>query len=211
MSSSDEQDLGIGQDVKIDIQTSQLFKPEDMKKYRKGTRMRKLKLFYSTLMKVDLDLTRKTKIARQIERGCYNSVKDICTNDNRKSSWSSDVFVGLYDMKCMEIFSAMDPSEGNTAYSPELVRSLISGEIDPETLAKKTALELNVARQEESKHIIMKSKGTQKVEFTSSSHNQCFVCGSSETRTIGRQTRSLDEGTSKKVICLKCGNKWDEC
>lgn len=39
---------------------------------------------------------------------------------------------------------------------------------------------------------------------------QCKKCGSNKTRTMARQVRSGDEGTSVFCVCTQCNSKWRE-
>ncbi len=200
--------------IQIDIPLSTLYgKHKD--KYTKGERSRKLMLFYKvvTAGAVAVEYKKESEdvaaIARKLERGCYNTAKAICADINVKASWKNKEFLCTYDTICFELYKALDSSPGNTAYVSKLVKSILNDSVDPESLGAHDAITLNPARAIEAIDIVERSKGTAIVTFKGSSYHQC-LCGSSYTRTVSIQDRSLDEGASKKVICLVCGNHWSE-
>ena len=47
-----------------------------------------------------------------------------------------------------------------------------------------------------------------KIEKNMSGFNTCSKCHSKRTTIEIVQTRALDEGTTKKITCEDCGNRW---
>lgn len=204
-SGSDNEDV----EIKINITRDELF-GKNKSKYKKGKRSHQLTLFYSVLdSNTSFACVNKPSLARKLERGCYNGCKKLCIYHDIKTKWSCSSFVHVYYTICYELYKALDSDKLNTAYSPELVYDIINDIVDPETLGEQDALSINKKRNIEAKEIIERSKGTSAIEFRGSSYYQC-MCGSSSTRTVSQQDRGLDEGSSKKVICLVCNNTWSE-
>ena len=182
-------------------------------KLSKGNRYDKVCLLYEIIDSNDVfrskDKVWKAMTARHLERGCYMHLLEEAKLTNIKAKWKNPEFDSLYDAICYELYKAIDHTQGNTAYTSELCTQILNEDVDISTLGFKSALDLNNNRTIEAVNIIATSKGTPITAFQGSSHYRC-KCGSSNTRTDRIHNRGLDEGTSKKVTCLVCGNSWSE-
>lgn len=169
-------------------------------KYLKGSRLQKLKNFYSVVG--------DAKLSRHIERAIYNSVSEVMKRACIEPAWSHPTFTSTYDMRCFERYQALNPK--SDAYNSNLLIQLNSGSLTPLNFAEYEAKNLNPERIAEVEIIKIKSRGTKSVEIEGSTHLKCKRCGESKTRTSSLHNRGLDEGVSKIVHCLNCGNSWSE-
>lgn len=182
-------------------------------KLSKGTRLSKLKLFYHVVdtngVFNDMDVSWKAKISRHLERGCYSHCLTECKKSNTRTKWDNINFTCQYDITCLELHKAIDSTVDNTAYVSSICAGILSGEINPAELGNKSPMQLNPIRANEYNVLLDMSRGTPVSSFQGSSHYKC-KCGSHNTKTESIHNRSMDEGTSKKVTCLICGNSWSE-
>lgn len=158
-------------------------------------------------MFVSMDDEIAERMIRRIERGCYGLAREKAIERYIMCKWSNPGFLAIYRSITFELICALNPmSDSHSAYAVEL---LLNGSIPPEKIGTLHPYELQPERKAEADEIIQKSLGSGSNAVRASTFYKC-VCGSELTRTRNVYASRADEGVSKQVTCLKCGNSWRE-
>jgi DNA-directed RNA polymerase subunit M/transcription elongation factor TFIIS len=143
----------------------------------------------------------------KIEKSCYKLSRVKAVESYIPCKWSNVGFVAIYRAITFELICALNPN--SDSYSPYALDKLIKGEITPEELGMMHPYELQPERKIEAEIIIKNSLGSGSNAIRASTSFKC-ACGHELTRTRNVYASRADEGVSKQVICLKCGNSWRE-
>lgn len=159
--------------------------------------------------KNNIDLLINTAIS--IEKSCYKATINNCrqSDDPPPRNWESAEFIEIYySSKCGIILLLLSPSSTSCKeFGPILVNKLLNGDINPNDVGFLNESEICPQSQEVEKNNIQKRIDV-KIEKKSSNLYQCPACKERDCEYTVVQTRSLDEASGVKCICLACGNKF---
>lgn len=138
------------------------------------------------------------KLATNLERAVFNYAIQESTRRKIIKKWENPYFSQLYMDRLRTI---------NRNLSPEILSSIHSGELTPQTFAFMTHQEMNPERwatliQQKTKRDA--SRFDTKIEASTDMYT-CKKCRSKRCTYYEMQTRSADEPATIFVTCLDCG------
>jgi len=143
-------------------------------------------------------------LARNCERGVYNSSIDVCQKYNIPCAWRNSSFVNIYNARFIYVMHALERNDN------AIVEAINHRNILPHAIAYMQSHEINPnARFSERAHADKRAK----FAFTRKNHAttqmyRCRKCKSKECQHTQIQTRSADEPMTTFVECLNCGFQW---
>lgn len=144
-----------------------------------------------------LSLDDKQKIARRLERGCFEVVIADSKRDSINRSFDNKEFVDRYSTVCYKVMSNVD----------KFLHRIIKKEVDPHDIAWMTSYELDPsASYKERQEIEIRQK--QKMIYKVSNMFVCRKCGKNETIPLEYQGRAGDEASSFSIKCVNCEYVW---
>jgi DNA-directed RNA polymerase subunit M/transcription elongation factor TFIIS len=140
------------------------------------------------------------RLAKSIERSCYNTSIKCASNDNIEVKWTNIGFRERYSTTCWRVISHMQTT-------PTLISRIFTEEIDENTIGELRSEDLAPESNKEEREIAEISKN-QVIEKKYSEKYQCKKCGAKKTTFSQVQTRALDELTDTRIECLVCHSHW---
>jgi transcription elongation factor S-II len=140
--------------------------------------------------------------ATNLEKGVFNYAIQEATFRKIVKMWDNASFVQLYLDRLRTVYINLK--------NPDLLASLQSGEIAPQTLAFMTHQEFNPEKWKDLLDQKMKrdiAKYDKKIEASTDMFT-CKKCHSKKCTYYELQTRSADEPATIFVTCLDCGKHW---
>jgi len=178
-----------------------------------SSRDRIIRLFISIIFKeYKLLLSHKEilKIAKTIEKSCYNHIILQCKNleDPPCRKWTSSVFLTMYSNKCGVIYNLLNyNSSSNRLYNSTLLENIINNKINIKEIGSKSEKELCPKSIElEKKQIELRSE--QHVKEKESNLFRCPKCKERRVTYREVQLRSIDEAPDYSCKCLNCGSRF---
>ena len=147
-------------------------------------------------------------ISRKIEKSIYNYCIQISWKKCIKKSWNNPIFKNLFLFKIISIYSNI--KSDSYIKNKEFKNKIISGEINPETVADLSSYDIFPEVWKELFDIKTK-KDKLKYELKPEAMTdvfKCRKCGSRSCSYYEVQTRSADEPMTQFINCLDCGNRW---
>jgi len=142
------------------------------------------------------------KIATNLEKAVYNYAIKEATQRKIIKKWENPFFKQLYTDRLRTIYINIK--------SPQILQTIQSGELNPQTFAFMTHQEMNPERWGP---LIAKktkrdaSKFNNNIEASTDMYT-CKKCRSKKCTYYEMQTRSADEPATIFVTCLDCGKHW---
>jgi len=153
----------------------------------------------------------KEKLARRIERSCYNATCDKADEINIDKNWAHPKFEKLYHHISSRVTNNLDSSsEVNNPYLMTKIIEFLKGDpqgIDPSKVGTMSSELLCPASSLAIRNDLL-ARSQQKIVNKTSSMYKCRKCGKSETITKEIQIRALDEGASVSISCTFCQFHW---
>lgn len=150
----------------------------------------------------------REKLARRMERSCYNKVIMDCKKNFISCNWTEPKFIYRYSTECYRVLANLGDNLFIT--SDYLPQKLASGDIKPIEVAKLTSEELFPEGSREEREIIELRK-KQKVEKKYTERYTCPRCKSKKAEySESGATRALDEATTLALRCLICDHTWQK-
>jgi DNA-directed RNA polymerase subunit M/transcription elongation factor TFIIS len=144
---------------------------------------------------------KKTEFLRLFELGCFKYTLKICSDEKVPAVWSMAAFIKLYNTCCytatMELIN-----------NAELFKLLISGKLQPESVAAMEVCEKNPELYSELIKYEQMQSQVVVTEKSSSLSGNCRNCKKSQVRTSRIYNRGLDEAVGQQMTCVNCGFSW---
>jgi DNA-directed RNA polymerase subunit M/transcription elongation factor TFIIS len=140
----------------------------------------------------------KEAIVKNLERAIFNYAIQEASRRKIIKKWENPYFSQIYVDRLRTIFRNL---------SPDVINSISTGELYPQTLAFMTHQEMNPGHWEtmiQQKKKRDDSKFDTKVEASTDMYT-CKKCKSKRCTYYEMQTRSADEAATIFVTCLDCG------
>jgi transcription elongation factor S-II len=140
--------------------------------------------------------------ALNLEKGIFNYAIKEATQRKIVKKWENTHFVQLYIDRLRSVYLNLK--------HPDLLASVQSGEITPQTLAFMTHQEFKPEHWNELIQRKIKRDASKYVDNTQASTDMftCKKCRSKRSTYYELQTRSADEPATIFVTCLDCGKHW---
>lgn len=142
------------------------------------------------------------KMAKNLEKGIYNSCIIDAGNKNIVKKWDNEYFIHIYIDKLRSVYNNLD--------SEYLIDSINSKSIKIHQIAFMSHQEMRPTKWKkliDDKKIRDENKYTPKIE-ASTDNFTCWKCRSKKCTYYQLQTRSADEPMTTFVTCLSCGQRW---
>jgi transcription elongation factor S-II len=154
------------------------------------------------------NLKETLKIAKTIEKSCYNAIIDKSKNSENPPcrKWTSIVFLEMYSNKCGMIYNLLDiTSNTYNIYKPRLVYDILEKKIDLTTIGfipEKILCSQSIIKEKEEIEI----RSEQYVKEKESNLFRCPKCKQRKITYKEVQLRALDEAPDYICRCLNCGH-----
>ncbi len=168
-------------------------------RFRENIRLR-FEAIFTTEKYPDPALAKRNAI--NLEKGVFNYTIKESTLRKIVKKWENPAFSQLYLDRMRSVYINLK----NT----DLLQQILSGEVEPQTVASMTHQEFNPMRWRELIDIKRKrdaSKCTNTIEASTDMFT-CKKCKSKKCTYYELQTRSADEPATVFVSCLDCGKNW---
>ena len=154
---------------------------------------------------ISISKDKQESIVRKLERSCYNYVVTLCLEHGMMSNFNSAYFINNYSLISSKILLNLDNSSSlNSTY---LLNRVLSGEINPETIAQLSSEDLCPEANKKYREAINLRRNLKNIRKVSKAH-KCRKCGKNETTMIEIQMRSADEAATFSIECEHCGTRW---
>jgi transcription elongation factor S-II len=154
------------------------------------------------LKKVGMTTNDYDKMAKNLEKGIYNSCIVDAENKNIVKKWDNEYFIHIYIDKLRSVYNNLD--------SEYLINSINSKSIKIHQIAFMSHQQMRPIKWKkliDDKKIRDENKYTPKIE-ASTDNFTCWKCRSKKCTYYQLQTRSADEPMTTFVTCLSCGQRW---
>lgn len=154
------------------------------------------------LKKVGMIANDYDKMAKNLEKGIYNSCIVDAGKKNIVKKWDNEYFIHIYIDKLRSVYNNLD--------SEYLIDSINSKSIKIHQIAFMSHQEMRPTKWKkliDDKKIRDENKYTPKIE-ASTDNFTCWKCRSKKCTYYQLQTRSADEPMTTFVTCLSCGQRW---
>ena len=153
----------------------------------------------------ELSAEKRETIIRRMERNCFEVTIESCIRDGIDRLFTEKKFVQRYSINCFRVMANLDVN--SSIRSENLIKKLISGEVDPYKIAELPSRELcPEASQAERDEIELRQK--QKFKGKVSRAYTCRKCKGNETIPIEFQGRGTDESSTYSIKCVNCEFVW---
>jgi DNA-directed RNA polymerase subunit M/transcription elongation factor TFIIS len=154
----------------------------------------------------NLSAETQTTLVRRVERSCFEETLNKSISAGVDRLFTNPRFINIYSTESSRIIVNLDIT--SSVGSSYLISRLISGEINPYTVAKLSSdqlcpeaasaerAEINIRREQENNNDKKVSK------------MYVCKCGSTKTTFIEQQTRALDEASVRSIKCEVCKRVW---
>jgi transcription elongation factor S-II len=142
------------------------------------------------------------KMAKNLEKGIYNSCISDAGKKNIVKKWDNEYFIHIYIDKLRSIYTNL--------ISAYLIESVNSKKIKIHEIAFMSHQEMRPEKWKrliDVKKIRDENKYTPKIE-ASTDNFTCWKCKSKKCTYYQLQTRAADEPMTTFVTCLSCGQRW---
>lgn len=156
----------------------------------------------------DMNDERKETLVRRIERGCFEVCIEECKTQGINRQFSDRKFLNRYSAICSKVIANLDLSGSiGSIETSELVTRVVTGELDPHSIARLTSRQLCPAASDKlCKEIEMRKN--QKAPHKVSRSYTCRKCERNETIPRPYQSRAADESESTSIKCVHCFHTW---
>ena len=154
------------------------------------------------LKKIGMIANDYDKMAKNLEKGIYNSCIVDAGKKNIVKKWDNEYFIHIYIDKLRSVYNNLD--------SEYLIDSINSKSIKIHQIAFMSHQEMRPTKWKkliDDKKIRDENKYTPKIE-ASTDNFTCWKCRSKKCTYYQLQTRSADEPMTTFVTCLSCGQRW---
>jgi transcription elongation factor S-II len=154
------------------------------------------------LKKIGMNANDYDKMAKNLEKGIYNSCIVDAGKKNIVKKWDNEYFIHIYIDKLRSVYNNLD--------SEYLIDSINSKSIKIHQIAFMSHQEMRPTKWKkliDDKKIRDENKYTPKIE-ASTDNFTCWKCRSKKCTYYQLQTRSADEPMTTFVTCLSCGQRW---
>ncbi len=152
-----------------------------------------------------LPVNDRERLVRHIERSCFTLAVNECTIAGINRVFTEARFVARYSAICSKVLANLDTT--GSVGSTYLIDRIITGTVDPLTVADMGSIDLCPAASKEEREMIERRQGA-KTELKVSRAYTCSKCHGNETIPIKYQSRAADEDSSTSIKCVTCGNRW---
>lgn len=142
------------------------------------------------------------KMAKNLEKGIYNSCISDADKKNIVKKWDNEYFIHIYIDKLRSVYTNL--------VSGYLIESVNSKKNKIHEIAFMSHQEMNPNKWKrliDDKKIRDENKYTPKIE-ASTDNFTCWKCKSKKCTYYQLQTRAADEPMTTFVTCLSCGQRW---
>jgi DNA-directed RNA polymerase subunit M/transcription elongation factor TFIIS len=158
---------------------------------------------YPKWMEVHIDV--RDRIVRHMERNCFAVAVEECKALGINRLFTEPRFIARYSAVCSKILANLDTT--GSVGSTYLIDRIITGEVDPHTIAGYNSIELCPEASREERESIERRQCA-KSELKVSHAYTCPKCYGNETLPIKYQGRAADEDCSISIKCVKCSMIW---
>lgn len=151
---------------------------------------------------VGMETNNYEKLAKNLEKGIYNSCISDAGKKNIVKKWDNEYFIHIYIDKLRSVYTNLD--------SGYLIESVNSKKIKIHEIAFMSHQEMRPDKWKrliDDKKIRDENKYTPKIE-ASTDNFTCWKCKSKKCTYYQLQTRAADEPMTTFVTCLSCGQRW---
>lgn len=169
-------------------------------------RKKNLELFKSKVTYLDSDTI------EELEEAIYQIVIEKCNRIGIPLDHMDDRFMNIYESNIRHYRINLDPTSyvGNT----QLAAEIQAGTILPLEILNMTPMELHKERwesfntEEEAELNVIMTGGDGELENDTNLY-KCGKCKGNNCAYRESQTRSADEGSTHRIRCKDCGNRWN--